>query len=195
MQREVEELIGTASSQAVAALAESRAGIHVAACDWEAVMPAARGGWGHADAALPATVWAIVAGTAIGSVDWIAEAVEALDTGSARGRLVDGMRSFARAGVALIERRWLDARSHYLAARAAFDQVGTRLWLGLLNLSVGERGAGHFPEAAEASSDAEEFFDSVGARSFVQRYRASVESPSSEAPTSAVAREAPARTS
>jgi hypothetical protein len=195
MHRDVEELIGTSSSQAVAALAQSLAAINVAACDWHAVMPAARRGWGHSDSVLATTVWAIVAGTATGSVEWITEATDAIDAESVRGRLVDGLRSFAQTGVALSERRWPDARSHFIAARTAFDEVGARLWLGLLNLSVGERGAGHFAESAEAARDAEEFFESVGARAFLERYRESVGPVGIDTTPSAAAREAPARSS
>jgi hypothetical protein len=72
----------------------------------------------------------------------------------------------------MMEGRWDEARAHYLATQRDLSDAHANFLLALLNVSVGARAAGKFPEAAEAAVAAEEFFRSVGAESFLDRYRA-----------------------
>jgi len=53
-------------------------------------------------------------------------------------------------------------------------ESGAALWLAALNLCVGARAADSFPEAREAATAADEFFDRVGARGFVDMFRAAL---------------------
>ena len=74
----------------------------------------------------------------------------------------------------MTEGRWDQARSDFLAARGDLEASQSVYLVGLLNTFVGARAAGRFPEAADATEAAEEFFRSVGAESFLTRYRAAV---------------------
>jgi hypothetical protein len=169
---EARGLAGTTSSQAVASLAGSEATIHVAAGDWKAVMPLARSGWEHIDAADYSALAAVVAGVAANEVSWVREAVDRLAGVVRPGRSADGQRASFACALAMLEGRWSDARDSYLAARRDLTGASAAFVLALLNLSVGARAAGQFPEASEAATAAEEFFQRVGAQSFVERYRA-----------------------
>ena len=172
--REAHELVGSGSSQAAAALAEGRAAVHVAAGEWALVMPDARIGWIHVDAALLSVAWAVIAGIAAHETAWIAEGIEALDSHHLEGQYPDVFRGFAATGTALLEARWADARANYLVSRRGYEEAGGRFWGAMLDLSVAARGAGHFPEATEAGASAEVFFHSVGADAFVDRYRETI---------------------
>jgi class 3 adenylate cyclase/tetratricopeptide (TPR) repeat protein len=170
---DADRVIGGSSSQAAASRGEFSAGFHVARGKWDLVMPQARIGWSHLDSAMPSIAWATVAGIGAAEPGWIDEAVAQFE-GVWAGPYLAGIRGVAATGAALLDGRWADARTSYLSARHVLDEGGMRFWLAMLDLAVGTRGAGHFPEADEAAAAADAFFESVGARSFVERYRASL---------------------
>jgi class 3 adenylate cyclase len=168
---EARRLAGTTSSQAVAALAGSEATIHVAAGDWKAVMPLARSGWEHVDAVDYSALAAVVAGVAANEISWVREAVDALAGIVRSGRAADGQRASFACALAMLEGRWSDARDSYLAAQRDLAGASAAFALALLNISVGSRASGQFPEASEAATAAREFFQRVDAQPFVERYR------------------------
>ncbi|MDL2335040.1 MAG: hypothetical protein QFC55_03285, partial [Chloroflexota bacterium] len=169
---EARALAGTSSSQAVASLAGSEATIHLAAGDWDAVMPSARSGWEHVESVDDSVLAAVVAAVAANEISWAREAVHSLAGIPRPGRAADGRRASHACALAMLEGRWSDARDSYLAARRDLTGASAAFVLALLNVSVGARAAGQFPEASEAATSAEQFFQQVGAQAFVERYRA-----------------------
>ena len=181
---EAAELVGTASSQAAAGIGLSTALRSVAACDWPAVLPAARIGWSHYDSTIPSVIWALTAGMALADRPTIDEARAQLDADKWPGRVPDALRGYADAGLMLIEARWSEAKTQYLVAARAFADGGEWLCRALLDLGVGTFAAGRFAEADEAAVAAETFFAQRGAQTFVDRYRASVGGPRPTKPLS-----------
>jgi hypothetical protein len=183
------ELAGTDSTQGVSGIAAVEASINLAAGDLEAVLPAARVAWAHEDSTDSAVARALAAASAANNVDWMREAHLALSRIERHGRQADGMRAGTAAGLAMLEGRRADARALYIAASRDLAKAHSFLWLALLNLSVGTRGAGRIPESADALAAAEAFFRGVGAESFLDRYRAAyVPGPSDETREPAVER-------
>ena len=165
------ELAGTTSTQAITAIAATEAGIHLAAGDLAASMAAARVGWSLPDNADPAIERAILTAVAANDRDWMAEVAEADRSDQALGAEATTRAATIATCVAMLDGRWPEARTQYRFASQRLAASGKALWLASLNLAVGTRAAGRFPEAAEALSAAEAFFESVGARFFFDRYQ------------------------
>jgi hypothetical protein len=168
------ELVGTESSQGVAGIDTINSIFAFATQDWESLMPAARRAFTMFDTAEPAAIHAAVGAAATNQPDWCREALIALDSQHRSGVHIDAVVAGIRATLALLEGRWVDARSDYLEARRGLGASGGNYALALLNLSVGTRGQGQFPEADEAMAAAREFFASVGAEHLVDAYVAAL---------------------
>jgi tetratricopeptide (TPR) repeat protein len=178
-------LAGTTSSQALASSSSTEGAVYLAAGDFQQIMPLAREGWEHFDSGDGAALLGMGAAVAMNRSDWATEALDAFVKLGRRGRLAEGQTAALQASAALTEARWTDARQKYLQAIRMLEATEAKFWLAILNLGVGMRAAGQFPESAQAMSDAEAFFRSVGAESFVERYRAAfVPSAGGAGPTS-----------
>ncbi len=175
------ELAGTDSSQSVASGRVIQATIDFANADFARVMPLVRAGWSHPDLADPAIMIAMGVAVAANEASWAVEARDAFLSLTRRGTLADGQLGAVETCVELTAARWSEARSEYLQSRRNLEAADAQLWLAILNISVGSRAAGQFPEAAEAMTAAEEFFRGVGAESFVERYRAAFVPTSADA--------------
>jgi hypothetical protein len=116
----------------------------------------------------------MAAGVAANRTDMVTQTADALRAFDRTGRYVDGEQAALGCALAILERRWQDARAHYLAARRDLTAAGSAVWMAMLNLCVSVRAAGRFPEAADAAVAVDEFFDRVGARRFLDMYRARV---------------------
>ena len=135
-------MLGTGSSQGVTGTAGVEAGIRLTAGDMPGVLPHARRAWAHQDSADYAVIVAMAAAVAANETDWAREARTALRSVVRRGRQADGQRATADTAVAILEERWSDARSDYLAARRLLTESNSLFWLGILDLMVGTRGEG-----------------------------------------------------
>ena len=114
---------------------------------------------------------AMAAGVAANEGGWVSEAATAFAATERHGRQSDGEREALKAAAAMMEGRWEAARLSYMAARHDLNEAQSLFALALLSLSVGARAEGRFPEAVEAAAAANEFFESVGAQAFLERYR------------------------
>ncbi|HEY5519392.1 MAG TPA: hypothetical protein VIK08_01940 [Candidatus Limnocylindrales bacterium] len=166
------ELIGTDTSQGVAGMSVTEATVEFAAGEWAKVAAAAREAWTHIDAVDVASSMGAAAAVAANDVNLAREALQAHLSFERRGRLVDASRRWLEAAVALLEEDWASARAAYLSARGDLSAGSSKLTLALLELSVGQRGKGKIPEAADADAAAREFFRSRGAQPFLDRYDA-----------------------
>ncbi len=166
------DMAGSSSSQAMTSMATVGATISFAGGDWRAVMPGARIGWSHQETLVPAVVAGMAAGVAANEAGWVAEAAVAIASVELLGRQADAERIAIDTALAVVEQRWNDARSLYVTAERGFSQSGAEFWLAMLNLAVGARAEGRFPEAANAAAEADAFFTRVGAKPFLDTYRA-----------------------
>jgi hypothetical protein len=170
---QAQAIAGTQSSQAVSSMSGAGAAIRFAAGDLNGVMAPARVGWSHPDTADAGALMGMAAGVAAGNPEWVREALVAFGGLERHGRLSDGQRAALSAALAAAEGRWQEARAEYLTAREYLADAGAMFWSAILNLSIGARAAGRFPEAADATTAAEQFFREHGAQSFLERYRES----------------------
>ena len=166
------ESAGQESTQASAGIAATKALTSLAAGDMDGAERAAQGAWTDPDAVGLAAPVVAAAAVAANRPDWAQEARLAYEELDYRGHQVTGMRHSLAAAVALLERRWVDARSEYLVSRRDLTSAGALFDVALLDLAIGSRGAGHFPEAEQAAAAARDFFTSRGAVSFLERYAA-----------------------
>ena len=165
------ELVGTASTQANAAMSASDAQIEFAAGNWQEVMDNARDSWVIFEAADFTMAMVISSAVAANKPDWVRDAVTAQLGFERRGRKADGLRAGSEACLAMLEGRWSDARAQYRNAQRDLSMSHMNLALALFNMCVGTRGQGNMPEAADAMVAARDFFSSVGAESFVELYQ------------------------
>ena len=92
--------------------------------------------------------------------------------GHSAGRpVVAGLEGAARAARAARSGELDAARSGFADAMNALDRAGSAMDRNLIGLLWGALLANEQPEAATAGSEAEEFFTSRGAASFVRAYR------------------------
>jgi class 3 adenylate cyclase len=90
--------------------------------------------------------------------------------------------------LALIERRWDDARIASVAAEQQMEGTGADLLGARFRLAFGHLGANRFPEAVRAAQAAEAFFSERNAMAYVERYRSAAfvhaeQDPSSASPS------------
>ena len=111
------DVVGTDSSQANSSFAAVEALIELVAGNWPAAMALTRRSWVNADNAdFPMNTGALAA-TAANRPDWARETLAQFDSFVRRGTLISGLRALHLTTVALLEGRWVDARSAYLDAR------------------------------------------------------------------------------
>ena len=165
------ELVGEGSSQGASGVSGTQALIEMAAGRWSEAITAARLGWVHIDSVDGAVTAGSAAAIGANQADWAREALLAFNSFERRGRQADGQRNALSALLAVLESDWPTARSEYAAAKRNLTGSNSLWTLALLDLGVGTRGQGHMPEATEAMASAREFFASVGAETFVERYQ------------------------
>jgi hypothetical protein len=170
-------MAGSDSSQALGSISAVAATIDLAAGDFKPVAAHARKGWTNFDAVDAAVLPAAIAAVALNDAAAAVEARDAFVNARRSSRIADAQKAALEAVVALTESRWSDARARYLQASRALEAVHSMFWLAMLNLAVGTRAAGQFPEAEQALMAEEGFFEGVGAGSFPQRYRAAALPP------------------
>ncbi len=81
-----------------------------------------------------------------------------------------GLRATGETLAALLAGQWDVARTAYRRAVASLEPAGYRTTLARLQLAVGHRAAGRFPEAAEAAEAAGSYFRERGADSVFATY-------------------------
>jgi tetratricopeptide (TPR) repeat protein len=86
-------------------------------------------------------------------------------------RLVDAARHQVAAEVATAAGRWDEARAEFRPAIAGYGALGHLLYRSLAGLQFDAYLGQRFEDARQAGVDAEEFFASGGATSFVEHYR------------------------
>ncbi len=165
------EMVGTASTQANAAMSASDAQVDFAAGDWSRAMNGARESWIIAEAGDFTMAMVAASAVAANQPDWIREALAALLRLERGGRQIDGLRSGMQAALAMLEGRWTDARGSYGDAQRDLSATDSNFALALVNLMIGTRGTSNMPEAADAMSAAREFFTTRGAESFLKTYQ------------------------
>ena len=166
------ELVGRDSSQGLAGAGVTAALLEFATGDWSAAIGPAREACKNIDAIdMGAT---LVAATAVAANEpvWAREAFVAFDSFEERGILVEASRQWLECAVSMLNEDWPTARSAYLSARRGLSAGSSGFTLAMLELSVGQRGRGNIPEAADADAAAREFFRSRGAQPFLDRYDA-----------------------
>jgi tetratricopeptide (TPR) repeat protein len=174
------------SGQAMAYMAMFQAEIRLAQGRWADALAVARSAWSVPDSKRRITQLAMFAATAAGDAEGLADAMKVSATLPAELLLSQADRHGGAVFAALLAGRWDDARLSYLNARRLLEDVGARTVLARLQLTVGHLASDHFPEAAEASRAAEDYFHDRGADAYVATYRANVNRP--EAPRDRTAR-------
>jgi hypothetical protein len=161
------------SAQASAGMATLQAEIEITQGRWQEAFESSRGGWKVPDSARGATQLAQFAAAAADDAARLDEAIRAqAENVTDDSPMSQAAHHFGETLAALLAARWDDARMAYLQARRAFEALSAATPLAMLQLAVGHLGADRIPEAAEAAREAEEFFSSRGAGSFLATYRA-----------------------
>jgi hypothetical protein len=103
---------------------------------------------------------------------WSGDAATAGRLRDAFGRESAGARSIALvaamdSGIAMLEGRRADARSHYFDAQHRFRELGTQLWLAMTDLDVVVTGAMEPEERRRAADEAREIFTRLRANALL----------------------------
>jgi hypothetical protein len=154
-------------------MAGIEAEIEIARGRWIEAFEASRGGWEPSDNIRWITQQAIFAATAAGDASRLREVIDvqaAIVTDDLP--LSQAGRHLAATLTALVASRWDEARMAYLNARRLLEDIGDVTLLARLQLAVGHLAADHFPEAADAAREAEQYFHDRGADAYVATYRA-----------------------
>ena len=160
------------SAQATAGISALEAEIRLTQGRWIEAFEASRRGWNQTDNARIATQLSQFAAAAAGDASRLREAVKAqISVLADELPLSLSGRQIALTLTSLLDGRWDEARLTYLKARRIVEEVGNLQLLALLQLTVGQLGADHFSEAAQALQEAEEYFHARGADAFVATYR------------------------
>jgi hypothetical protein len=101
---------------------------------------------------------------------------------SSPGRRTDGMRAGMDAGIATLEGRMGDARALYAEAQRTFRELGTALFLGLVDLDIVVTGAMEPDERRRAADEAREIFSRLRAQALLDRLDAAMEEGTPSAP-------------
>jgi class 3 adenylate cyclase/tetratricopeptide (TPR) repeat protein len=167
------------SAQATAYMVMVETEITMAEGRWLDAFEASRRGWDNSDSARFITQLALFAAASAGDPLRAAEAVQAQAAVLTDDLpLAQAARQIAMCLPALLAGRWDEARTSYLNARRLLEEVGSLTLLARLQLQVGWLAADHFPEAAEAAREAEEYFRDRGADAFLATFRAKAWRPS-----------------
>jgi class 3 adenylate cyclase/tetratricopeptide (TPR) repeat protein len=139
--------------------------------------------------------WWLVASAAAaaGFVDVLEEAIAGLEGTPYAGRTTDALLLAVRAALAARQGRWDEAAAGFDRARVELNEAGELVFAAITGLLWAAVAEDRSPKAAEAGSEAEEFFATRGALSFVHAYRAAFAPVGRQATTpSATSREATA---
>jgi hypothetical protein len=166
------------SAQALAFLVMIETEIRMAEGRWIDAFDASHRALDHSDSARPIAQLAVIAAAAAGDSTRLAEAVQAQAALLTEDLpLAQAARQIAAALTALLAGRWDEARTAYLNARRLLEQIGALTLLAKVQLQVGLVAADRFPEAAEASRAAEEYFHDRGADAYVATFRVKAAKP------------------
>ena len=175
------------SAQAMAASGGLEAEIRMAQGRWTDAFDASRRGWNQHDQAAWTTQLGQLAAAAAGDASRLQDAVQAqAPTVTDDLPKSQAARHFAMTLTALLAGRWDEARLAYQTARRILEETANVHVLAQLQLAVGHLAAGHFVEASDAAREAEEYFRSRGADSYVATYRAHAAREQAGSPESSI---------
>jgi tetratricopeptide (TPR) repeat protein len=160
------------SAQADAFLNIRRAWMHFIAAAWQDAVQEARQSAVNSNFDVESWWLAANAAAAGGLTDVLEEAIAGLEGSPYTGRTTQALVIAGRAALAGRQGRWDEAAAGFDQARSELTEAGELVYAALTSLLWAALAEDRSPKAGEAGSDAEGFFATRGALSFVHAYRA-----------------------